>query len=101
MLVLRDQWLNLILLIKGCYISNTSKCKILTFLTEYRSMISIAREQMAQMLTRSFNRSRVQIMKKFKKQSREYKILKSHWKLYLMKYDKLNKTTPYYLRLAL
>ena len=51
---------------------------------------------MVQMLTRSFNTFRVQIMKKFNKRSREYKVLKSPWKLYLMKYDKLNKTTPYY-----
>ena len=28
--------------------------------------------------------------------SREYRLLKSPWKLYLMKYDKLNRTTPYY-----
>ena len=35
-------------------------------------------------------------MKQFNKRSREYKLLKSPWKLYLMKYDKLNKTTPYY-----
>lgn len=35
-------------------------------------------------------------MKQFKQQSREYKLLKSTWKLYLMKYDKLNKTTPHY-----
>ena len=35
-------------------------------------------------------------MKQFKKQSREYKLLKSTWKLNLMKYDKLNKKTPYY-----
>lgn len=51
---------------------------------------------MVQMFTRSLNSLRVQIMKQFKKQSREYKLLKSPWKLYLMKYDKLNKTTPYY-----
>lgn len=51
---------------------------------------------MVQMLTRSFNSLRVQIMKQFKKQSHEYKLLKSPCKLYLMKYDKLNKITPYY-----
>ena len=51
---------------------------------------------MVQMLTRFFNIFRVQIMKQFNKRNREYKLLKSPWKLYLMKYDKLNRTTPYY-----
>ncbi|MGI1818550.1 ISL3 family transposase [Lactobacillus johnsonii] len=60
------------------------------------AQIVIDRFHMVQMLTRSFNSLRVQIMKQFKKQSLEYKLLKSPWKLYLMKYDKLNKTTPYY-----
>ena len=60
------------------------------------AQIVIDRFHMVQMLTRSFNSLRVQTMKLFKKQSREYKLLKSTWKLYLMKYDKLNKTTPYY-----
>jgi len=60
------------------------------------AQIVIDRFHMVQMLTRSFNSLRVQIMKQFKKQSHEYKLLKSPWKLYLMKYDKLNKTTPYY-----
>lgn len=64
------------------------------------AQIVIDRFHMVQMLTRSFNSLRVQIMKQFKKQSHEYKLLKSPWKLYLMKYDKLNKTTPL-LRLAL
>ncbi|WP_367302220.1 transposase [Lactobacillus helveticus] len=60
------------------------------------AQIVINRFHMVQMLTRSFNSLRVQTMKQFKKQSREYKLLKSTWKLYLMKYDKLNKKTPYY-----
>ena len=55
------------------------------------AQIVIDRFHMVQMLTRSFNSLRVQTMKQFKKQSREYKLLKSTWKLYLMKYDKLNK----------
>lgn len=58
--------------------------------------IIIDRFHMVQMLTRSFNSLRVQTMKQFNKQSREYKLLKSTWKLYLMKYDILNKTKPYY-----
>ena len=57
---------------------------------------SIDRFHMVQMLTRSFNIFRVQIMKQFNKSSREYRLLKSPWILYLMKYDKLNRTTPYY-----
>ena len=80
---------------KGCYISNTSKRKILSALTEDRSMTSIAsidRFHMVQMLTRSFNIFRVQIMKQFNKSSREYKLLKSPWKLYPMRYDRLNRT---------
>jgi len=60
------------------------------------AQIVIDRFHMVQMLTRSFNSLRVQTMKHFKKQSREYKLLKSTWRLYLMKYDKLNKMTPYY-----
>ena len=50
-------------------------------------------KHMVQMLTGAFNSLRVQTMKQFKKQSREYNLLKSTWKLYLMKYDKLNKKT--------
>ena len=60
------------------------------------AQIVIDRFHMVQMLARSFNIFRVQIMKQFNKRNREYKLLKSPWKLYLMKYDKLNKTTPYY-----
>lgn len=48
---------------------------------------------MVQILTRSFNSLRIQITKQFKKQSYEYKLLKSPWKLYLMKYGKLLSTT--------
>src|SRR5699024_12503166 len=60
------------------------------------AQIVIDRFHMVQMLTRSFNIFRVQIMKQFNKRRREYELLKSPWKLYLMKYDKLNKTTSYY-----
>ena len=54
------------------------------------------RFHMVQMLTRSFNSLRVQVMKKFKKTSREYKLLKSPWKLYLKKYQALDKIHPHY-----
>ncbi len=60
------------------------------------AQIVIDRFHIVQMLTRSFNSLRLQIMKQFKRQSREYKLLKSTLKLYLMKYNKLNKTTPHY-----
>lgn len=58
--------------------------------------IVIDRFHMVQMMTRSFNSLRVQIMKTFSKQSREYKLLKSPWKLYLKKYDDLDKVHPHY-----
>ena len=60
------------------------------------AQIVIDRFHMVQMLTRSFNSLRIQIMKHFNKRSCEYKLLKSTWKLYFMKSNKLNKTTPYY-----
>ena len=51
---------------------------------------------MVQMLTRSFNSLRVQVMKKFKKTSREYQLLKAPWKLYLKKYQELDQIHPHY-----
>lgn len=41
------------------------------------------------MMTRSFNQSRVQIMKEYKKQSKEYRMLKFSWKLYLKHFYEL------------
>ena len=63
--------------------------------------IVIDRFHMVQMLTRSLNSLRVQVMKKFKKASREHQLLKSSWKLYLkkyqeQKYQELDKTYPHY-----
>lgn len=58
--------------------------------------IVIDRFHMVQMLTRSFNSLRVQTMKKFDKRSREYQLLKSPWKLYLKKFDELEKVHPRY-----
>src|SRR5699024_5520913 len=84
---------------KGCYISNTSKRKILSALTEDCSMTVIAsfdRFLLVQILTSSINIFIVQIIKQLNKSSREYNLLKSPWMLYLMKHDKLNRTTPYY-----
>ena len=51
---------------------------------------------MIQMLTRSFNSLRVQVMKTFDKRSRQYQLLKSPWKLYLKKFDELEKVHPRY-----
>ena len=58
--------------------------------------IVIDRFHMLQMLTRSLNSPRVQIMKKFKKTSSEYKLLKSRWKLHLKKYQELDKIHSHY-----
>lgn len=48
------------------------------------------------MLTRSLNSLRVKVMKAFDKRSRQYQLLKSPWKLYLKKYDELEKVHPHY-----
>lgn len=58
--------------------------------------IVIDRFHMIQMLTRSFNSLRVKVMKTFKKTERQYKLLKSPWKLYLKKFDDLEKVHPHY-----
>ncbi|PXZ23298.1 ISL3 family transposase, partial [Lactobacillus helveticus] len=48
------------------------------------AQIVIDRFHMIQMLTRSFNSLRVKVMRTFDKRSRQYQLLKSPWKLYLM-----------------
>lgn len=58
--------------------------------------IVIDRFHMAQMLARSLNLLRVQVMKQYEKSSREYKLLKSPWKLYLKKFRDLEKLHPVY-----
>ncbi|WP_172995239.1 transposase, partial [Lactobacillus helveticus] len=60
------------------------------------AQIVIDRFHMIQMLTRSFNSLRVQVMKTFDKRSRQYQLIKSPWKLYLKKYDELEKIHPRY-----
>ena len=60
------------------------------------AQIIIDRFHMVQMLTRSLNSLRVAVMKKFKKGTREYSLLKSPWKLYLKKFDDLEKIHPRY-----
>ena len=64
------------------------------------AQIVIDRFHMIQMLTRSFNSLRVQVMKTFDKRSRQYQLLKSPWKLYLKKFDELEKSSSS-LQLAL
>ncbi len=58
--------------------------------------IVIDRFHMVQMLTRSFNSLRVSVMKTFERSSRQYQLLKSPWKLYLKKYEDLDKIHPRY-----
>lgn len=58
--------------------------------------IVIDRFHMVQMLTRSFNSLRVSVMKNFERSSRQYQLLKSPWKLYLKKYEDLDKIHPRY-----
>ena len=60
------------------------------------AQIVIDRFHMIQMLTRSFNSLRFQVMKTFDKRSRQYQLLKSPWKLYLKKFDELEKVHPHY-----
>lgn len=60
------------------------------------AQIVIDRFHMIQMLMRSFNSLRVQVMKRFDQSARQYKLLKSPWKLYLKKYKDLNKIRPQY-----
>ncbi|WP_212781461.1 ISL3 family transposase, partial [Lactobacillus corticis] len=58
--------------------------------------VVIDRFHMIQMLNRSFNSLRVSVMRQLDRTSRQYKLLKGYWKLYLMRYDKLEKTKPKY-----
>ena len=60
------------------------------------AQIVIDRFHMIQMLTRSFNSLRVKVMRTFDKRSRQHQLLKSPWKLYLKKYDELEKIHPRY-----
>lgn len=49
---------------------------------------------LVQMCLSSLNQTRVQLMKRFSPKTREHRLLKHYWKLYLMDYDKLNKSEP-------
>lgn len=61
-----------------------------------KAEIVIDRFHMVQMMTRSLNSLRVYTMKQFAKNTRQYRLLKSPWKLYLKKFDDLDKTHPKY-----
>jgi transposase len=58
--------------------------------------VVIDRFHMVQMVNRSFTGFRVQVMKQLDKRSREYKLLKRYWKLYLKKYKELEGTQQFY-----
>ena len=49
---------------------------------------------LVQMALRSLNQTRVQLMKRFNPKSREYRVLKYYWRLYLKDYDSLEKRKP-------
>lgn len=49
---------------------------------------------LVQMAQRALNQSRVQLMKHYNVDSSEYRLLKFHWRLFLMNYDRLEKNKP-------
>ena len=49
---------------------------------------------LVQMVLRSLNQTRVQLMRRFPKESREYRVLKHYWRLYLESYKDLEKNKP-------
>ena len=49
---------------------------------------------LVQMVLQSLNQTRVHLMKRYKPSSAEYRILKYHWKLYLLSYEQLQKRKP-------
>ncbi len=60
------------------------------------AQVILDRFHIVQMLNRSFNSCRIREMKKHKKGSREYNLLKYYWKLYLKPFDDLEKVKPCY-----
>jgi len=51
---------------------------------------------LVQMTLRSLNQTRVQLMKQFPKKTREYRVLKYYWRLYLKNYKDLEKTKTHW-----
>lgn len=62
------------------------------------AQIIIDRFHIIAMLTRAFNQYRAQVMKRFEKNSRQYRLLKFGWRLYLTAQDKLSDKREYYDR---
>ena len=60
------------------------------------AQVILDRFHIVQMLNRSFNSCRIQEMKKHKKGSWKYNLLKYYWKLYLKPFDDLEKVKPCY-----
>lgn len=62
------------------------------------AQIIIDRFHIIAMLTKAFNQYRAQVMKRFDKNSRQYRLLKFSWRLYLTAQDKLSYKHEYYDR---
>lgn len=62
------------------------------------AQIIIDRFHIVAMLTRAFNQYRAKVMKQFDKHSREYRLLKFNWRLYLAAEDRLSYRHEYYDR---
>lgn len=60
--------------------------------------IVVDRFHIIAMMTRAFNQTRVQTMKKYDKKSIEYRLLKFSWKLYLKHFDELEVSQTFYDR---
>lgn len=60
--------------------------------------IIIDKFHVVQLLNRSFNKTRITLMKKYNTKSLEYKLLKNNWKLLLMPYEKVKTNKPRYNR---
>ena len=60
------------------------------------AQVVLDRFHIVQMLNRSFNACRIQVMKQYPKSSRSYRLLKYSWKLYLKPFDQLERKRPGY-----
>lgn len=60
------------------------------------AQVVLDRFHIVQMLNRSFNACRIQVMKQYPKSSRSYRLLKYSWKLYLKPFDQLERVRPHY-----
>lgn len=53
---------------------------------------------LVQMTLRFLNQTRVQLMKQFKPKTRQYRVLKFYWRLYLKSYESLEKTQVWWFK---